>query len=195
MFTGIIEEIATVVSVEAQQQNMRYWLTCSFTEKLQIDQSIAHNGACLTVVDIKEDRYAVDVIAETLQKTNVADWKIGTAVNLERSVTLQQRLDGHIVQGHVDTTLECTNRTDEQGSWRFTFSYLPQDRNLFIQKGSVCINGVSLTIASLTEQEFSVAIIPYTFAHTNFSNITPGTRVNIEFDMIGKYVNRLMSAR
>ncbi len=191
MFTGIIEALATIESVKQMDQNRQYVFRCWISEVVKVDQSIAHNGVCLTVIQKDNETYTVDAIAETLEKTNMSDWKVGDKINLERSVTLNQRLDGHIVQGHVDQTLKCIGKENEGGSWRFTFSYPKKVAALLIPKGSISINGVSLTIADLQEDQFSVAIIPYTYGHTNFHQLEPGDTVNIEFDMVGKYINRI----
>lgn len=195
MFTGIIESMGEIVSVVQQNGNIRAELHCDFLSELQIDQSIAHDGVCLTVVELSESSYAVDVIHETLQKSNLNDWQPGKKVNLERSLSLENLLDGHIVQGHVDTVLECISIKDEDGSIRFTFSYPNEWATYLIPKGSVCINGVSLTIADLRENEFSVAVIPYTFQHTTFSDLSVNDRVNIEFDVVGKYMNRIAALK
>lgn len=193
MFTGIVEDMATITAITPQENNLNIRLSCSFVGDLQIDQSVAHNGVCLTVVELKEKEYSVTAIHESIQKTNIGSWQVGDLINVERAVNLQSMLDGHIVQGHVDTTLQCTKIENEQGSQRFTFSYSDDVATYLIPKGSVCINGVSLTLASLTDNEFSVAIIPYTLEHTNFKTLQVGDDVNIEFDVIGKYVNRIMS--
>ena len=193
MFTGIVEDMATITAITPQENNLNIRLSSSFVGDLQIDQSVAHNGVCLTVVELKEKEYSVTAIHESIQKTNIGSWQVGDLINVERAVNLQSMLDGHIVQGHVDTTLQCTKIENEQGSQRFTFSYSDDVATYLIPKGSVCINGVSLTLASLTDNEFSVAIIPYTLEHTNFKTLQVGDDVNIEFDVIGKYVNRIMS--
>lgn len=195
MFTGIIEAMSTIESIQPIDQNQQYTFSCALTNELKVDQSVAHNGVCLTVVAIDGQTYTVDAIAETLEKTNLGNWKVGDKVNLERSVTLNQRLDGHIVQGHVDTTLQCIGKEDEGGSWRFTFAYPKEHASLLISKGSICINGVSLTIADLQDNQFSVAIIPYTYEHTNFHQLEAGHSVNIEFDMVGKYINRMVGLK
>lgn len=191
MFTGIIEDLATIEAIEKQGGNIRFTLSCPFVNELQIDQSVAHDGVCLTVVELENGTYAVDAIQETLDKTNLKSWKTGGIVNVERSVTMNKRLDGHIVQGHVDTVLQCVSVGEEDGSWRFTFSYSKEVATLLISKGSICINGISLTIADLQEDTFSVAIIPYTYEYTNLSKVKAGDFVNIEFDMVGKYINRI----
>ena len=197
MFSGIIEEYATVVDVKQDRDNIDITLTCSFTPQLKIDQSVAHNGVCLTVVRIEGDNYVVTAMKETLDRSNLGLLKKGDRVNVERSMMMNGRLDGHIVQGHVDQTAICTNVEDANGSKYFTFKYeFEKDmakRGYFtVDKGSVTVNGVSLTVCNPTNDSFQVAIIPYTFEHTNFCRIKEGTVVNIEFDIIGKYLSRLM---
>ena len=196
MFSGIIEEYATVVDVKQDRDNIDNTLTCSFTPQLKIDQSVAHNGVCLTVVRIEGDNYVVTAMKETLDRSNLGLLKKGDRVNVERSMMMNGRLDGHIVQGHVDQTAICTNVEDANGSKYFTFKYeFEKDmakRGYFtVDKGSVTVNGVSLTVCNPTNDSFQVAIIPYTFEHTNFHDITVGTKVNIEFDILGKYIARL----
>ena len=196
MFSGIIEEYATVVDVKQDRDNIDITLTCSFTPQLKIDQSVAHNGVCLTVVRIEGDNYVVTAMKETLDRSNLGLRKKGDRVNVERSMMMNGRLDGHIVQGHVDQTAICTNVEDANGSKYFTFKYeFEKDmakRGYFtVDKGSVTVNGVSLTVCNPTNDSFQVAIIPYTFEHTNFHDITVGTKVNIEFDILGKYIARL----
>ena len=196
MFSGIIEEYATVVDVKQDRDNIDITLTCSFTPQLKIDQSVAHNGVCLTVVRIEGDNYVVTAMKETLDRSNLGLLKKGDRVNVERSMMMNGRLDGHIVQGHVDQTAICTNVEDANGSKYFTFKYeFEKDmakRGYFtVDKGSVTVNGVSLTVCNPTNDSFQVAIISYTFEHTNFHNITVGTKVNIEFDILGKYIARL----
>ena len=196
MFSGIIEEYATVVDVKQDRDNIDITLTCSFTPQLKIDQSVAHNGVCLTVVRIEGDNYVVTAMKETLDRSNLGLLKNGDRVNVERSMMMNGRLDGHIVQGHVDQTAICTNVEDANGSKYFTFKYeFEKDmakRGYFtVDKGSVTVNGVSLTVCNPTNDSFQVAIIPYTFEHTNFHDITVGTKVNIEFDILGKYIARL----
>ncbi|OYP64839.1 riboflavin synthase [Prevotella sp. P2-180] len=196
MFSGIIEEYATVVDVKQDRDNIDITLTCSFTPQLKIDQSVAHNGVCLTVVRIEGYNYVVTAMKETLDRSNLGLLKKGDRVNVERSMMMNGRLDGHIVQGHVDQTAICTNVEDANGSKYFTFKYeFEKDmakRGYFtVDKGSVTVNGVSLTVCNPTNDSFQVAIIPYTFEHTNFHDITVGTKVNIEFDILGKYIARL----
>lgn len=198
MFSGIIEEAAEVVALKKEQENLHLTLKCSFVNELKIDQSIAHNGVCLTVVDKTNETYTVTAIKETLDRTNLGKLETGSKVNLERSMMMNGRLDGHIVQGHVDQTAICTGVSEADGSWYFTFEY-KQDREMAkrgymtVDKGSVTVNGVSLTVCNPTDNSFQVAIIPYTYEHTNFHQIKKGTIVNIEFDIIGKYVSRMMS--
>ena len=191
MFTGIIETLGTITGIEKEQENLHLTLCCSLTNELKIDQSIAHNGVCLTVVAIENDQYTVTAIQETLLKTNVGDWKVGDKVNLERAMKLGDRLDGHIVQGHVDQIGYCKSICEADGSWYFTFEYEPVFNNITIEKGSVTINGTSLTVVDSKKNAFSVAIIPYTYEHTNFHTFKVGTKINLEFDVIGKYVARL----
>lgn len=195
MFTGIIEDLGIVKDISQEDSNMHITIECSFTNELKIDQSVAHNGVCLTVVQIKDSLYTVTAIDETLNKTNLRSLKKGDYVNLERAMKLGDRLDGHIVQGHVDQTAQCKNIENQDGSWIFTFEYDATLNNITIEKGSITVNGVSLTVVNSKTNEFSVAIIPYTLEHTNFKNLKEGDQVNLEFDVIGKYVNRLMEKR
>jgi len=197
MFSGIVEEAAEVVGLRKEQENLHISMRCSFTNELKIDQSIAHNGVCLTVVDIKDDVYTVTAIKETLDKSNLGLLEIGSKVNVERSMMMNGRLDGHIVQGHVDQTATCVSVKETDGSWYFTFEY-ETDRerakqgDLTVEKGSATINGVSLTVCDSKFNGFSVAIIPFTYEHTNFHQVKAGSVVNLEFDIIGKYISRLM---
>ena len=196
MFSGIVEEMATVVAINKYQENIDFTLKCSFVDELQIDQSIAHNGVCLTVVSMKEDTYTVTAMKETLDRSNLGLLKVGDQVNLERSMLMNGRLDGHIVQGHVDETATCTDVQDADGSTYFTFTYRANKemarRGYFtVDKGSVTVNGISLTVCNPTDNGFTVAIIPYTREHTNFCDIKIGDIVNIEFDILGKYIARL----
>jgi riboflavin synthase len=193
MFTGIIETTGTVADIISSGSNVDIWLNSSITPELKIDQSVAHNGVCLTVVAIKADSYKVTAVAETLQKTNLGSWKTGDVVNLERSLKIGDRLDGHFVQGHVDGTASCISKQALEGSWLYRFSYDKQFAALVIEKGSICINGVSLTVFDVLANEFSVTIIPYTFEHTNFKTLEAGAIVNVEFDVLGKYFIRGMS--
>lgn len=191
MFTGIIETLGRVTKVEKEKDNLHLTVKSSITEELKIDQSVAHNGVCLTVVEINNDEYVVTAIKETLDKTNIGDLKLNDEVNLERAMKLGERLDGHIVQGHVDGVGECVGIKGENGSTVFTFKYDFNGKNVTIEKGSITVNGVSLTVVNSKKDEFSVAIIPYTFEHTTFKNFEIGTKINLEFDVIGKYVARL----
>ena len=186
MFTGIIEEIAEVVKIEFDSENIHFTLKAKMVQELKIDQSVAHNGCCLTVVKIDDNSYTVTAIRETLTKTNLNQWKIGTCVNLERCVQMNGRLDGHIVQGHVDSIGVCTQIENQNGSWKYCFEY--QNEHLTVEKGSITVNGISLTVVDSKKDSFSVCIIPYTFEHTNFSFLKVGDQVNLEFDIIGKYV-------
>lgn len=189
MFTGIIENLGQVQGIEREGENVHFTISSGFTNELKIDQSVAHNGCCLTVVKIDGDQFVVTAIQETLNKTNLNDWKVGTKVNLERCMVMNGRLDGHIVQGHVDTTAECVAIEDQDGSWKYTFEY--QSNDVTVEKGSVTVNGTSLTVIDSEAQSFSVCIIPYTWEHTNFHTLKVGDHVNLEFDIIGKYVAKL----
>jgi riboflavin synthase len=191
MFSGIVEEAAEVIHLKKDQENLHLTISCSFTNELKIDQSLAHNGVCLTVVKKDENNYTVTAIKETLLKSNLAHLKIGDKVNLERSMKLNERLDGHIVQGHVDQTAICSDVIEAGGSWYYTFEYDPCKNNITVEKGSITVNGVSLTVVNSKTSSFQVAIIPYTYENTNFHQIKKGTVVNLEFDIIGKYVTRL----
>ncbi len=193
MFTGIIETLGKVKNIEKEKENVHITVESSITGELKIDQSVAHNGVCLTVVEINGDEYVVTAIKETIDKTNIGDLKINDVVNLERAMKLGDRLDGHIVQGHVDEVGVCKNIQDEQGSTVFTFEYDSKSANLTIEKGSITVNGVSLTVVNSKKHEFSVAIIPYTLEHTTFKNFEVGTKINLEFDVLGKYVTKLHS--
>lgn len=196
MFSGIIEEFATVVAITKDRENIDFSLKCSFTNELKIDQSVAHNGVCLTVVSIDGDTYVVTAMKETLDRTNLGMLKVGDKVNVERSMIMNGRLDGHIVQGHVDETATCISTKDADGSTYFTFEYkedktMARNGYFTVDKGSVTVNGVSLTVCNPTTNQFTVAIIPYTREHTNFCDMTVGSVVNIEFDILGKYIARL----
>lgn len=198
MFSGIVEEFATVTKLVREQGNLHLTLTCSFTNELKIDQSVSHNGVCLTVVNIEGDEYTVTAMSETLERSNIGLLEVGDKVNVERSMMMNGRLDGHIVQGHVDQTAECTDIKDADGSWYYTFHYkhdteMAAKGYLTVDKGSVTVNGVSLTVCEPTDDSFKVAIIPYTYEHTNFHTIKVGTKVNIEFDIIGKYIARMIN--
>lgn len=192
MFSGIVEEAAKVVKLVKDKENLHITVSCSFADQLKIDQSVAHNGVCLTVVNLEEGQYTVTAILETLQKSNLGLLKEGDKVNLERSMRMEALLDGHIVQGHVDQTATCTSIEEVDGSWYFTFKYDPSLGNVTVEKGSITVNGVSLTVVNSKDDQFSVAIIPYTYAHTNFHEFKVGTVVNLEFDILGKYVTKLM---
>lgn len=192
MFSGIVEEPAKVVKLVKDQENLHITLTCSFVKELKIDQSVSHNGVCLTVVKQDGDTYTVTAIKETLEKSNLGLLKVGDKVNLERSMKIDSLLDGHLVQGHVDQTAVCKDVTEADGSWYFTFEYDPTKGNITVEKGSVSVNGVSLTVVNSKENSFQVAIIPYTYQVTNFHEIKPGTVVNLEFDIVGKYITKLI---
>jgi riboflavin synthase len=196
MFSGIVEEAATVVKLEREKENLHITMRCSFADELKIDQSISHNGVCLTVVNIVEDTYMVTAIQETLQKSNLGMLKVGDKVNLERSTRLDARLDGHMVQGHVDLTATCTEVSEADGSWYYTFEYEPRgEEHMTVEKGSVSVNGVSLTVVNSQDRSFQVAIIPFTHEVTNFHQFKVGTVVNIEFDIIGKYIAKILKAQ
>ena len=192
MFTGIIEALGTIKNVSADRTNKTFWINSSISSQLKIDESISHNGVCLTIEDIKEGVHQVTAICETLEKTNLQNWKEGDIINLERSMQMNGRIDGHIVQGHVDGTGNCISKKDVSGSFEYVFSFYEEKAALIIEKGSICVNGVSLTAFNVTSNSFTVAIIPYTFEHTNFKNIREGDMVNLEFDMLGKYVARMI---
>lgn len=191
MFTGIIESLGKVEKIESEGDNIHFWISSSVSEELKVDQSIAHNGVCLTVTALQPGRHSVTAIRETLNKSNLGKLQEGSLVNLERCMQMNGRLDGHIVQGHVDQIGTCVSVTDENGSWRFVFEYDPSLGNITVEKGSICVNGVSLTVVDSGKNKFSVAIIPYTFEHTNFKQIKVGDTVNLEFDILGKYIHRL----
>lgn len=191
MFTGIVEEVAKITKIEKEQGNVHFTLNCSFIKELQIDQSVAHNGACLTVVELLDKEYVVTAIDETMRKTNLGDWKIGDFVNLERSMMMNGRLDGHIVQGHVDQIGILDKVEDENGSFKLYISYESKEF-VTVPKGSICVNGVSLTVVDSKPGMFSIAIIPYTWEHTNLGKLNVGDKVNLEFDILGKYVQQLM---
>ncbi len=195
MFTGIIEEIGVVKRIEKEEGNLHFFIEAAMTPELKIDQSVAHNGVCLTVVGIFDDNYQVTAIQETIAKTSLGSWAVGDAVNLERGMLMSQRLDGHIVQGHVDQTAVCTNIEPQEGSTLFTFAYDSKLNNVTIEKGSITVNGISLTVVNSQYNSFSVAIIPYTLAHTNLNQLKVNDTVNLEFDVIGKYVKRLLDLK
>ena len=195
MFTGIIEDIGVVSNLKEELGNLHISIKSTITSELKIDQSVAHNGVCLTVVALDNDEYTVTAIKETLDKTSIGHLKIADKVNLERAMKLGDRLDGHIVQGHVDQTATCTNIVEENGSWVFTFNYDSKLNNITIEKGSITVNGTSLTVVNSKRDTFSVAIIPYTYKHTNFNTFKVGTIVNLEFDVLGKYVAKLIELK
>ncbi len=192
MFTGIIEDIGIVTHLKKELDNLHISINSGLASELKIDQSVAHNGVCLTVVELNDDEYTVTAIKETLNKTSLGTLEINSKVNIERAMKLGDRLDGHIVQGHVDQTAVCTNVEEANGSWVFTFEYDSKLNNITIEKGSITVNGTSLTVVNSKKDSFSVAIIPYTFNHTNFNTIKTGTIVNLEFDVLGKYVSKLI---
>ena len=192
MFTGIIENIALVKEIKKDGDNLIFTFESVLSSELKIDQSISHNGICLTVVDIIDNTYSVVAIKETVLKSSIKNWKVGDKVNLERAMKIGSRLDGHIVQGHVDQVGVCKKISEELGSWYFTFKYEKSD-NITIEKGSIAINGISLTVVDSQKNKFSVAIIPYTYNHTNFKNLKIGDTVNLEFDMVGKYISKLVN--
>jgi riboflavin synthase len=192
MFSGIVEEPAKVVALVRDRENLHITLTCSFAHELKIDQSVSHNGVCLTVVKVEKNTYTVTAIKETLEKSNLGLLKVGEKVNVERSMKIESLLDGHMVQGHVDQTAVCVEVTEADGSWYYTFEYDPTKGNITVEKGSVSVNGVSLTVVNSKDNSFQVAIIPYTYQITNFHEIAKGTVVNLEFDVVGKYIAKLL---
>jgi riboflavin synthase len=195
MFTGIIEDTGLIKKITSKSKNKTFWIESSISKELKIDQSLSHSGVCLTVEEIDNNIHRVTAIAETLKKTNLGGWKTGDLVNLERCLQMNGRLDGHIVQGHVDATGICKTRKETGGSWEFSFEFPKEFSHLIIEKGSISLNGISLTAFSVKKKSFSVAIIPYTFDHTDIKNVFPESKVNLEFDMIGKYVTRLIKSR
>lgn len=195
MFTGIIETLGIIQEIKKDNDNLHITIESSITNELKIDQSVAHNGVCLTVIAINENQYTVTAIRETIEKTNLGNWKVSQSINIERAMMLGDRLDGHIVQGHVDQVGICKNVQNANGSWYFTFEYNTDLNNITIEKGSITVNGVSLTVVNSLKNEFSVAIIPYTYEHTNFNSFEIGTIVNLEFDVIGKYVSKLYAQK
>ena len=195
MFTGIIEKIGIVTDIISSENNISFWIKSPISDELRIDQSVAHNGVCLTVEEIIEGKHKVTAIQETLNKTNLKNWKKNSFINLERCLPMKGRLDGHLVQGHIDSVATCLKIVEKQGSWEYTFEFDPQFATLIIEKGSITVNGISLTLFDVTNQSFRVAIIPYTFDHTNMQHLIIGDEVNIEFDLIGKYINRIMELR
>lgn len=192
MFTGIIENTANLINIKEKDNNLNFYFKSSLINELKIDQSVSHNGVCLTVVDISDDLYIVTAIKETLNKSNLGDLVIGDSVNIERSMLLNTRLDGHIVQGHVDQTGVCKSIIDQKGSYLMTFQY-NLSKNITVEKGSICINGISLTVVNSKDSSFSVAVIPYTWENTNLKDVKVGGRVNLEFDILGKYISKLIS--
>lgn len=195
MFTGIIETMGEVIALQKDQENLHLTIQSKISNELKIDQSLAHNGVCLTVVGLQDGIHTVTAITETLEKTNLGLLKVGDLINLERCMQMNGRLDGHIVQGHVDQTGICTELKERDGSWEYTISYDPVAGNITVEKGSICVNGISLTVVNSKENSFSVAIIPYTFEHTNMQNLKEGDIVNLEFDIIGKYIAKLTANR
>jgi riboflavin synthase len=193
MFTGIIESIGVVDRVEQNGSNKTFWITSAISSELKVDQSVSHNGVCLTVEAVVENRHRVTAIEETLVKSNFNDLRVNDKVNLERCMLMNGRIDGHIVQGHVDATAACIDKKDLNGSWEFRFKFSEEFARLIVEKGSIAINGISLTLFNVGLNEFSVSIIPYTYAHTNMKHVNIGTAVNLEFDMIGKYINRIIN--
>jgi len=193
MFTGIVETQGIIKKVTEKGTNKTFWIRSPISSKLKPDQSVAHDGVCLTVEEIKSGRHRVTAIAETLTKTTLGDWQEGSTINLERCLKINDRLDGHFVQGHVDTSGTCVDKKEKDGSWELSFQFPPAFASLIIEKGSIAINGISLTIFNATGTTFDIAIIPYTFEHTNMNLLKPGQKVNIEFDMLGKYINRKLS--
>jgi riboflavin synthase len=195
MFTGIIESLGVIEKIVEEQGNLHVTVRSSISHELKIDQSLSHNGICLTVVALGDDTHTVTAIQETIRKTSISEWKQGMHVNLERAMPAHGRFDGHIVQGHVDQTAICTKRIDENGSWLFTFQYDASLGNVTVEKGSICVNGISLTVVDSKDNAFSVAIIPYTFEHTSLKECIVGTKVNIEFDILGKYAAKLLGRK
>jgi len=191
MFTGIIEDQGIVLGLEVNRGNLNITLSSKLTSEFKIDQSVSHNGICLTIVEIKDSAYTVTAIKETIAKTNIGKWQIGEVVNLERAMIIGARLDGHMIQGHIDQVGECFKIDKTNGSWEYTFRYNPSD-NLTVEKGSIAVNGISLTVVRSNDNSFSVAIIPYTYNHTNFQNLTIGSVVNLEFDVLGKYLAKML---
>ncbi|QNF35189.1 riboflavin synthase [Adhaeribacter swui] len=192
MFTGIIETLGKVTNIQEENTNKHFTISSAITSELKIDQSVSHNGVCLTVVEIQGQEYTVTAIDETLQKTNLNSLAVGDLVNLERCMPANGRFDGHVVQGHVDQVATCVSVADQNGSWLYTFMYDSSTGNITVEKGSICVNGISLTVVNSQDNQFSVAIIPYTYEHTNLQQVKPGSTVNLEFDIIGKYVAKLL---
>jgi len=192
MFTGIIEALGRVEAIVHDRNNVHFTLSSPISSELKIDQSVSHNGVCLTVVELGNGTHTVTAIHETMQKTNLGSWEVGKVVNLERCMPAHGRFDGHIVQGHVDQTAKCTAVSEENGSWRYRFGFDASKGNVVVEKGSICVNGVSLTVVDAAHDAFSVAIIPYTYEHTNFHQLAEGSEVNLEFDILGKYIQRML---
>ncbi|MBL6649503.1 MAG: riboflavin synthase [Flavobacteriaceae bacterium] len=192
MFTGIIENLAKIILIKNNKKNLDITLSSSLTSEFKIDQSISHNGICLTIVDINENQYTVSAIEETINKTTISNWKDGDVINLERAMKIGGRLDGHMIQGHIDQIGQCINVEDKQGSWEYTFVY-EKSKNITVEKGSIAINGVSLTVIDSSPNQFKVAIIPYTYKHTNFNKLRKNDYVNLEFDILGKYLSKMIS--
>jgi riboflavin synthase len=195
MFTGIVETVGTIISVETKGTNATFWISSSLSADFKVDQSVSHSGVCLTVEETDGDTHRVTAILETLEKTNLGQWEAGSLINIERCLPMNGRLDGHLVQGHVDTTAICLSVDEQGGSWQYRFQFAEQFATLVIEKGSICLNGISLTIFNVGRDAFSVAIIPYTYKHTNIQQIAAGDKVNIEFDMVGKYIERNLSLK
>jgi riboflavin synthase len=195
MFTGIIEAIGTVATVHSQGNNKTFWIQSPLSDSFKVDQSVSHDGVCLTVEEIAEGRHRVTAIEETLSKTNLAGWVPGESINLEQSLIFNGRIDGHLVQGHVDTTASCTRISPKDGSWQFRFEFPASFSTLVIEKGSIAVNGISLTAFNVTEKEFEIGIIPYTYHHTNIRHLKAGMVVNLEFDLLGKYINRMIDLK
>ena len=195
MFTGIIETTGIIREIISKETNLTFWIESPISHELKIDQSVSHNGVCLTVEEIKNNTHRVTAIDETLKKTDLETWKKNDLINLERCLLINSRFDGHIVQGHADTIAICKNRKNLKGSWEFTFEFSKTFGHLIVEKGSISINGISLTVFNVKKKSFSVAIIPYTFEHTNIQNIFPRSKVNIEFDIVGKYINRMVQLK
>ena len=190
MFTGIIESLGTVKNIVEEGTNFHFTISSPISSELKVDQSVSHNGVCLTVTELTEETHTVTAILETMNKTNLKGWKVGDSINLERAMRMNARLDGHIVQGHVDMPGNCVSVKEVDGSWFYTFRYQPSEKYILVDKGSICVNGVSLTVVNPVDDLFTVAIIPFTYEHTNFNRFEPGSEINLEFDIIGKYISR-----
>ena len=194
MFTGIIETVGLISNLEKFKGNLNITLKSKLAKELKVDQSVSHNGVCLTVIDVSNDLYTITAIEETIKKSNIGFWKVGDVINLERAMKIGDRLDGHMIQGHIDQIGTCTKIIEEDGSWVFTFDYTPSS-NITVEKGSIAINGISLTVVNSKKNSFSVAIIPYTYKYTNFNKLQVGDNINLEFDVIGKYISKILSKR